>query len=171
MHEAYYIQSKYLYKINDYFWFNPGRWTCFILNLFLLLRFIDKILICWLLCSALIGNNNVLYVMFCVLAILQVSQHRTDGFYDLCSRTCSFCLHNWILISSLYFQKATNLLANGLFQDEFSVSLKMSTYLVAVIVGNLEYISKEINKILVCGLFAPVTSPSPPKKTPCFPVY
>uniref|UniRef100_A0A0F7Z9B0 Leucyl-cystinyl aminopeptidase-like n=1 Tax=Crotalus adamanteus TaxID=8729 RepID=A0A0F7Z9B0_CROAD len=56
--------------------------------------------------------------------------------------------HQHIALSNMP-KKATNLLANGLFQDEFSVSLKMSTYLVAVIVGNLDYNSKEINKILV----------------------
>ncbi|KAG8130885.1 putative Leucyl-cystinyl aminopeptidase-like protein [Naja naja] len=46
-------------------------------------------------------------------------------------------------------KKSTNLLANGLFQDEFFVSLKMSTYLVAVIVGNFNCISKKTNGILV----------------------
>ncbi|XP_026574946.1 leucyl-cystinyl aminopeptidase isoform X2 [Pseudonaja textilis] len=46
-------------------------------------------------------------------------------------------------------KKSTNLLANGLFQDEFFVSLKMSTYLVAVIVGNFKCISKTTNGILV----------------------
>uniref|UniRef100_A0A8C5SDX3 Leucyl and cystinyl aminopeptidase n=1 Tax=Laticauda laticaudata TaxID=8630 RepID=A0A8C5SDX3_LATLA len=46
-------------------------------------------------------------------------------------------------------KKSTNLLANGLFQDEFFVSLKMSTYLVAVIVGNFKCISKKTNGILV----------------------
>ncbi|KAM6471288.1 leucyl-cystinyl aminopeptidase [Liasis olivaceus] len=46
-------------------------------------------------------------------------------------------------------KNSTKALANGLFQDEFSVSLKMSTYLVAVIVGNLACTSKETNGILV----------------------
>ncbi|XP_070599089.1 leucyl-cystinyl aminopeptidase isoform X2 [Erythrolamprus reginae] len=46
-------------------------------------------------------------------------------------------------------KKSTNHLANGLFQDEFLVSLKMSTYLVAVIVGNFKHVSKKINEILV----------------------
>ncbi|XP_063151469.1 leucyl-cystinyl aminopeptidase [Candoia aspera] len=44
---------------------------------------------------------------------------------------------------------SSNRLANGLFQDEFSVSLKMSTYLVAVIVGNLACTSKDTNETVV----------------------
>lgn len=43
----------------------------------------------------------------------------------------------------------STLVSEGVFQDEFSVSLKMSTYLVAVIVGDLANISKETNGILV----------------------
>uniref|UniRef100_A0A8C3TIM4 Leucyl and cystinyl aminopeptidase n=1 Tax=Chelydra serpentina TaxID=8475 RepID=A0A8C3TIM4_CHESE len=39
--------------------------------------------------------------------------------------------------------------AAGIVQDEFSVSLKMSTYLVAFIVANLKNISKETNRTLV----------------------
>ncbi|XP_042304259.1 leucyl-cystinyl aminopeptidase [Sceloporus undulatus] len=45
--------------------------------------------------------------------------------------------------------KAVKPLADGLVQDEFSVSLKMSTYLVAVIVGNLANVSKQMGGILV----------------------
>ncbi|XP_077203790.1 leucyl-cystinyl aminopeptidase [Paroedura picta] len=43
----------------------------------------------------------------------------------------------------------TTPVTDGIVQDEFSVSLKMSTYLVAVIVGELANISKETNGILV----------------------
>ncbi|XP_070794866.1 leucyl-cystinyl aminopeptidase isoform X1 [Pituophis catenifer annectens] len=46
-------------------------------------------------------------------------------------------------------KKSTNRLANGLFQDEFFVSLKMSTYLVAVIVGNFKCTNKKTNGIVV----------------------
>uniref|UniRef100_A0ACB8ERH6 Uncharacterized protein n=1 Tax=Sphaerodactylus townsendi TaxID=933632 RepID=A0ACB8ERH6_9SAUR len=43
----------------------------------------------------------------------------------------------------------TTPVTDGIVQDEFSESLKMSTYLVAVIVGDLANISKETNGILV----------------------
>ncbi|KAJ7335750.1 hypothetical protein JRQ81_013691 [Phrynocephalus forsythii] len=55
-------------------------------------------------------------------------------------------------------KKATNPLADGLVEDEFFVSLKMSTYLVAVIVGNLANISKETNKVLVSVYAVPEKS-------------
>ncbi|XP_003216435.2 leucyl-cystinyl aminopeptidase isoform X1 [Anolis carolinensis] len=46
-------------------------------------------------------------------------------------------------------KKAIKTLTDELVQDEFSVSLKMSTYLVAVIVGNLANVSKQTGGILV----------------------
>uniref|UniRef100_A0A8C6ZU68 Leucyl and cystinyl aminopeptidase n=1 Tax=Nothoprocta perdicaria TaxID=30464 RepID=A0A8C6ZU68_NOTPE len=46
-------------------------------------------------------------------------------------------------------KKATTPVTNGIVQDEFFVSLKMSTYLVAFIVGDLKNISKETNGTLV----------------------
>nr|XP_020648892.1 leucyl-cystinyl aminopeptidase isoform X1 [Pogona vitticeps] len=55
-------------------------------------------------------------------------------------------------------KKATNPLADGLVEDEFIVSLKMSTYLVAVIVGNLANITKETNKVLVSVYAVPEKS-------------
>ncbi|XP_053152087.1 leucyl-cystinyl aminopeptidase isoform X2 [Hemicordylus capensis] len=55
-------------------------------------------------------------------------------------------------------KNATKILADGIVQDEFSVSLKMSTYLVAVVVGNLTYISKETNKTLVSVYTVPQKS-------------
>ncbi|XP_062985642.1 leucyl-cystinyl aminopeptidase [Elgaria multicarinata webbii] len=46
-------------------------------------------------------------------------------------------------------KKATKPLEDGLVEDEFSVSLKMSTYLVAIVVGNLANITTETNDTLV----------------------
>ncbi|XP_028603903.2 leucyl-cystinyl aminopeptidase isoform X1 [Podarcis muralis] len=46
-------------------------------------------------------------------------------------------------------KKATKSLADGLVQDEFYPSVKMSTYLVAIIVGNLANRTKETNGIQV----------------------
>ncbi|XP_062456281.1 leucyl-cystinyl aminopeptidase isoform X1 [Rhea pennata] len=46
-------------------------------------------------------------------------------------------------------KKATTPVTNGIVQDEFFVSLKMSTYLVAFIVADLKNISKETNGTLV----------------------
>ncbi|XP_061478670.1 leucyl-cystinyl aminopeptidase isoform X2 [Rhineura floridana] len=46
-------------------------------------------------------------------------------------------------------KKATKPLADGLVQDEFYTSLNMSTYLVAIIVGNLANFTKETSGILV----------------------
>lgn len=51
------------------------------------------------------------------------------------------------------FQHRTKPLDDVIVQDEFLLSLKMSTYLVAVVVGNLENISKEANGTLVCLTF------------------
>ncbi|NXD10857.1 LCAP aminopeptidase, partial [Nothocercus nigrocapillus] len=46
-------------------------------------------------------------------------------------------------------KKATTPVTNGIVQDEFFVSLKMSTYLVAFVVGDLKNISRETNGTLV----------------------
>ncbi|NXI29581.1 LCAP aminopeptidase, partial [Sterrhoptilus dennistouni] len=46
-------------------------------------------------------------------------------------------------------KKATTPLTNGIVQDEFCVSLKMSTYLVAFVVADLKNISRETNGTLV----------------------
>uniref|UniRef100_A0A8D0GFF3 Leucyl-cystinyl aminopeptidase n=1 Tax=Sphenodon punctatus TaxID=8508 RepID=A0A8D0GFF3_SPHPU len=46
-------------------------------------------------------------------------------------------------------KKATTPVADGIVQDEFSASLKMSTYLVAFVVGDLKNSSKEVNGIQV----------------------
>ncbi|NXL67510.1 LCAP aminopeptidase, partial [Chordeiles acutipennis] len=46
-------------------------------------------------------------------------------------------------------KKATTPLTNGIVQDEFFVSLKMSTYLVAFVVADLKNISRETNGSLV----------------------
>lgn len=39
---------------------------------------------------------------------------------------------------------------DGLVQDEFSESVKMSTYLVAFVVGEMKNLSQDINGTLVC---------------------
>lgn len=39
---------------------------------------------------------------------------------------------------------------DGLVQDEFSESVKMSTYLVAFIVGEMKNLSQDVNGTLVC---------------------
>ena len=39
---------------------------------------------------------------------------------------------------------------DGLFQDEFFESVKMSTYLVAFIVGEMKNLSQDVNGTLVC---------------------
>ncbi|KGL74078.1 Leucyl-cystinyl aminopeptidase, partial [Tinamus guttatus] len=46
-------------------------------------------------------------------------------------------------------KKATTPVTNGVVQDEFFVSLKMSTYLVAFVVGDLKNISRETNGTVV----------------------
>ncbi|XP_057270257.1 leucyl-cystinyl aminopeptidase isoform X3 [Pezoporus wallicus] len=46
-------------------------------------------------------------------------------------------------------KKATTPVTNGIVQDEFFVSLKMSTYLVAFVVADLKNISRETNESLV----------------------
>ncbi|XP_054843508.1 leucyl-cystinyl aminopeptidase [Eublepharis macularius] len=46
-------------------------------------------------------------------------------------------------------KKKTTPVTDGIVQDEFSISLKMSTYLVAVVVGDLANTSKETNGTLV----------------------
>ena len=40
---------------------------------------------------------------------------------------------------------------DGLIQDEFFESVKMSTYLVAFIVGEMKNLTQDINGTLVCG--------------------
>lgn len=42
-------------------------------------------------------------------------------------------------------------MGDGLVQDEFAESVKMSTYLVAFIVGELRNLSQDMNGTLVCG--------------------
>lgn len=39
---------------------------------------------------------------------------------------------------------------DGLVQDEFSESVKMSTYLVAFLVGEMKNLSQDVNGTLVC---------------------
>lgn len=55
-----------------------------------------------------------------------------------------------ITMFSFHLQKATTPVTNGIVQDEFFVSLKMSTYLVAFVVADLKNISMETNGSLVC---------------------
>lgn len=52
---------------------------------------------------------------------------------------------------SFHLQKSTTPVTNGIVQDEFFVSLKMSTYLVAFVVADLKNISRESNGSLVCA--------------------
>lgn len=44
---------------------------------------------------------------------------------------------------------------DGLIQDEFFESVKMSTYLVAFIVGEMKNLTQDINGTLVCGSICP----------------
>jgi len=67
-------------------------------------------------------------------------------------------------VFSFHLQKATTSVTNGIVQDEFFVSLKMSTYLVAFVVADLKNISRESNGSLVC-LFCFNVSLSTPKTT------
>lgn len=57
-----------------------------------------------------------------------------------------------ITVLSFHLQKATTLVTNGIVQDEFFVSLKMSTYLVAFVVADVKNISRKTNGSLV-GFF------------------
>lgn len=54
-----------------------------------------------------------------------------------------------MLIFFFNLQKATTPVTKGIVQDEFFVSLKMSTYLVAFVVADLKNISMETNGSLV----------------------
>lgn len=54
------------------------------------------------------------------------------------------------VIFFLCLQKSSVAMEDGLVQDEFSESVKMSTYLVAFVVGELKNLSQDINGTLVC---------------------
>lgn len=54
------------------------------------------------------------------------------------------------VIFSLCLQKSSVLMEDGLVQDEFCESVKMSTYLVAFIVGEMKNLSHDVNGTLVC---------------------